>query len=150
MEQFTKLIEFRQAVYDQGLTRARDAQFELLDALLLSPPIRSFPELSLSPVFRRQWSSAYAAIEEGKQNPMWLEGYLIQQIPRTGLRWSESCRRFVDTGASTVFVVCRKRRSAPGWPTATRWWSCRRAVENHCAIRSRPLWRGVPTSSSRR
>ena len=86
MEQFTKLIEFRQAVYDQGLTRARDAQFELLDALLLSPPIRSFPELSLSPVFRRQWSSAYAAIEEGKQNPMWLEGYLIQQIPRRGLQ----------------------------------------------------------------
>jgi len=52
MGQFNKLIEFRQAIYDHGLTRARDAQFELVDALLLSPPIRSFPELSLSPVFR--------------------------------------------------------------------------------------------------
>ncbi len=86
MEQFTRLIEFRQAVYDQGFTRARDTQFELLDALLLSPPIRSFPELSLSPVFRREWSSAYAAIEEGQQDLEWLEGYLIQQVPRRGLQ----------------------------------------------------------------
>jgi hypothetical protein len=52
MEQFTSLVEFRQAVYDRGLTRARDAQFELVDALLLSRPIRSFPELSLSSAFR--------------------------------------------------------------------------------------------------
>ena len=68
MEQFNTLIEFRRAVYDHGLTLAKDAQFELVDALLLSPPIRSFPELSLSPVFRRQWPSAYAAIEEGQQD----------------------------------------------------------------------------------
>ena len=27
MEQFNKLIEFRQAVYENGLIRARDAQF---------------------------------------------------------------------------------------------------------------------------
>lgn len=85
MEHFNTLIEFRQAVYDHGLTLAKDAQFELVDALLLSPPIRSFPELSLSPVFRRQWPSAYAAIEEGKQDRNWLESYFIQQIPRQSL-----------------------------------------------------------------
>jgi hypothetical protein len=84
MEQFTSLIEFRQAVYDHGLTQARDAQFELVDALLLSPPIRSFPDLSLSPVFRRKWSSAYAAIEDGQQDREWLESYFTQQIPRRG------------------------------------------------------------------
>ena len=61
-------FKFRQAVYDHGLTRARDAQFELLDALLLSLPIRSFPELSLSPLFRRRWPSAYATIEQGEQD----------------------------------------------------------------------------------
>ena len=61
MEQFRNLIEFRQAVYDHGLTLAKDAQFELADALLLNPYGRSFPELSLSPVFRRKWHSAYAA-----------------------------------------------------------------------------------------
>jgi hypothetical protein len=75
MEQFNKLIEFRQAIYRQGLTRTQDAQFELLDAPLLSPPVRSFPELSLSPAFRRQWPSAYAAIEEGEQDQAWLERY---------------------------------------------------------------------------
>ncbi|MDH7485408.1 MAG: hypothetical protein QHJ81_03935, partial [Anaerolineae bacterium] len=68
MEQFTNLIEFRQAIYDHGLTYARDAQFDLLDALLLSPPVRSFPELSLSPAFRRRWPSIYAAIQEGRQD----------------------------------------------------------------------------------
>jgi hypothetical protein len=71
MEQFNKLIEFRQAIYDHGLIRAKDAQFELVDALLLSPPVRSFPELSLSPVFRRQWPSVYAAVEDGRQDVRW-------------------------------------------------------------------------------
>lgn len=84
MKQFNKLIEFRQAVYDHGLIRARDAQFELVDALLLGPPIRSFPELSLSPVFQRQWPSAYAAIEDGEQDRAWLESHFIQQIPTRG------------------------------------------------------------------
>ena len=84
MEQFTNLIEFRQAIYEYGLTRARDAQFELLDALLLSPSIRSFPELTLSPAFRRKWPSAYAAIEEGRQDQEWLEGFFAQQIPGEG------------------------------------------------------------------
>jgi len=57
MTQFNNLIEFRQAVYDHGLVRFADAQFDLVDALLLSPPIRSFPELSLSHAFQRQWVS---------------------------------------------------------------------------------------------
>jgi hypothetical protein len=86
MEQFNKLIEFRQAVYDNGLVWVKDAQFELVDALLLSPPIRSFPELSLSPVFRRQWSSAYDAIERGQQDRKWLESYFMQQIPSEGVQ----------------------------------------------------------------
>jgi len=84
MRQFNKLIEFRQATYDNGLIRIRDAQFELVDALLLSPWIRSFPELSLSPVFQRKWSSAYAAIEDGTQDREWLESQFIQQIPSQG------------------------------------------------------------------
>jgi len=84
MEQFTNLIEFRQAIYDHGLTKARNAQFELLGALLLGQPIRSFPELSLLPVFRRGWSSAYAAIEDGEQDREWLEDHFTQRIPRTG------------------------------------------------------------------
>ena len=83
MEQSSKLIEFRQAIHDHGLTRAKDAQFELLDALFPSPVIRSFPELSLSPVSRRQWPSVYAAVEDGGQDVTWLESYAVQQIPVT-------------------------------------------------------------------
>jgi hypothetical protein len=55
-----------------------------VDALLLNPGIRSFPELSLSPVFRRKWPSVYAAIEDGEQNLAWLEAHFVQQIPRPG------------------------------------------------------------------
>ena len=47
MKQFAELIEFRQAVYEHRLSRARDAQFERVDALLLSSLIY---DSSLSPV----------------------------------------------------------------------------------------------------
>ena len=88
MKQFTKLIEFRQAVYEHGLTHARDAQFELVDAILLSPVVRSFPELSLSPCFRRQWTSAYEVIRKGEQGQDWLECYFMHLIPKQGCKVS--------------------------------------------------------------
>jgi hypothetical protein len=84
MQQFNNFIEFRQTVYNQVLTRSRDAQFELVDALLLSAPIHSFPELSLSPAFRRQWHSAYTAMEDGRQDQEKLERYLSQLLPERG------------------------------------------------------------------
>jgi len=84
MEQFNDLTEFRQAMYEHGFTKAKDGQFELVDALLAGGHIRSFPELSLSPVFRRKWPSVYAAIEGGEQNQEWLEACFIEQIPRDG------------------------------------------------------------------
>lgn len=43
MDQFSNLVEFRQAVYERGLGKARDAQFELVDALPPGQPLRSFP-----------------------------------------------------------------------------------------------------------
>jgi hypothetical protein len=73
MEQFHNRIEFRQATYERVFTKARDMQFELVDALLLDRPIRSFPELNPVPTFRRQWHSSYAMIERGDQDWKWLE-----------------------------------------------------------------------------
>ena len=64
-ENLNRLVTFRQTVYNR-LGPARDALFELGDAVLLSPPVRSFPELTLSPIFRRKWSSCYEAIEDGR------------------------------------------------------------------------------------
>lgn len=63
--QLSKLAAFRQSVYG-CLTRARDALFELIDAVLTSPGLASFPELSCAPCFRRQWSSVYEALQDGK------------------------------------------------------------------------------------
>lgn len=58
--QLNKLIEFRQQIYDNALGKARDAQFELVDALLSNCRINSFPELSLASVHQRQWHSSTA------------------------------------------------------------------------------------------
>lgn len=79
-QQLNKIIEFRQTIYQQAFSQERDAQFELLDALTSSGPIYAFPELSLSPFFRRKWGSVYTAVERGRQNREWLTGYLSQQI----------------------------------------------------------------------
>jgi hypothetical protein len=57
-ENINKLVAFRQAAYDV-LGPARDALFELGDAVLLTPRVNSFAELSLSPIFRRRWPSVY-------------------------------------------------------------------------------------------
>lgn len=82
MEQRSRLTRFRQALYDRVLTRRRDAQQELLDALLLSPPVHSFPELSLSPAFKRQWHSLYKALEAGEQDEKACRELIAGQLPR--------------------------------------------------------------------
>jgi len=84
--QLNNLIEFRQTVYDQILIKAGDAQFELIDALLLSDQLGCFAELSLLPVFRRQWPSAYRAIEDGQQSAHGLSHCFIEQLPRAGVQ----------------------------------------------------------------
>ena len=81
-----RLIQFRQAVYRSGFTKLRDTQLELVGSLLLSRPISSFLELGLSPVFRCQLPSAYAALEEGSQDTLWLKERLCSQVPSQGLQ----------------------------------------------------------------
>ena len=58
------LITFRHEVY-QSFTRARDALFNLVDALASEDRAKSLPELSLSPWFERKWPSIYEALEDG-------------------------------------------------------------------------------------
>ncbi len=80
-EQLNKLSAFRQLIYENGLERASDAQFELIDAMLTSDQIRSFAELSLSPLHRRNWSSAYAAIENGQQDSDYVSRLFMHHLP---------------------------------------------------------------------
>lgn len=63
--QLSKLAAFRQSVYG-CLTKACDALFELIDAVLATPQLTSFPELSCAPVFRRKWPSLYEALQDGE------------------------------------------------------------------------------------
>jgi hypothetical protein len=84
--QLTNFIAFRQALYRQGFTQRRDAQFELLDALLAGQPLRSFAELSYAPSFRRTWSSVYAAVEDGRLDTLALRRLLVAQLPTQGVQ----------------------------------------------------------------
>jgi hypothetical protein len=59
------LRDFRHGIYG-CLTRTADALFNTADALLSETQAHSFPELSLSPFFERQWASLYEAFEDGQ------------------------------------------------------------------------------------
>ena len=60
-ETVSQLKQFRQALYESFDLR-RDALMELIDALSSTPDARSVVELSLSPFFRRHYSSVHDAI----------------------------------------------------------------------------------------
>jgi DDE superfamily endonuclease len=77
---FNQLQEFRQTLYDT-LGNARDAIFDLMDAVLVSACIMSFVSLSQSPVFRRQWSSAYAGLQDSQLPRAKVLKLLVKEIP---------------------------------------------------------------------
>ena len=79
-QSFKKLQQFRSQAY-QLLGRAKDATFELMDAVLLTRNVYSFAELSLSPVFRRKWPSLYEALDDCRPNRHKLMKLYLQEIP---------------------------------------------------------------------
>ncbi len=97
----TDLEIFRQRVYEESFLRSRDMLFELVDALLLSPPVDSFAELSLTPVFSRRWSSLYAALARGRVDKAILSRLFAQEVPDQGVQifavdksaWHHPCAR---------------------------------------------------------
>ena len=64
---------------------AQDATFELMDALLLTRKAQSLADLSLSCVFRRQWSSVYEALQDTRPDRQQLMKLYIAQIPQSEL-----------------------------------------------------------------
>ena len=86
-EHINKIIVFRQAIHANGFGKQRDALSEALDALCLTGSFTSFPLLSLSRVFRRQWHSLYKAVERGTVEDKWLSHHLAQQVPRAGIQY---------------------------------------------------------------
>jgi len=78
-----RLEEFRQVAY-KYLGRAKDATFELTDAILLTRNVYCLAELSLSPVFRRKWPSIYEALQDSRPQRQKLMQLYIKQIPAEG------------------------------------------------------------------
>ena len=86
-EHLNKIIEFRQAIHANGFGNQRDALIEALDAICITGTITSFPLLSLSKSFRRQWHSLYKALERGAIEDEWLSYYLAEQVPQKGIQY---------------------------------------------------------------
>ena len=84
-ENINKLIEFRQAIYENGFLARRDALFDLLDVLLSEGLVSSFAMLSQSSQFQRKWPSLYGAVEDGELDCPWLRAYLAHQVPQQGV-----------------------------------------------------------------
>lgn len=104
IEQINNLIEFRQAVHQSGFGKRRDALFELLDAMIERPHADCAAEVSLSPLFRRSWSSLYKAVERGEVNEKSLASLFVGQVPTTKVQvypldstmWAHPAARTLD------------------------------------------------------
>jgi hypothetical protein len=81
MELLSKLKAFRQEAYSY-LVRAKDATFELMDAIMLTRKADSLADLSLCPVFRRKWSSTYESVQDMRPQRNKLMKLYIEQIER--------------------------------------------------------------------
>ena len=79
---YTQLKMFRQSAYS-CMGNARDALFELTDAVIQMQHLQSFVELSCAPAFRRKWSSAYEALQDGQPNRKGLLHLYLQQCKET-------------------------------------------------------------------
>jgi len=77
---FAKLQEFRKSIYE-NLGAAKDAVFELMDAVLTSPSISSYISLSMNPLFRRKWPSIYEALTDSRPARRTLMKLMLQEIP---------------------------------------------------------------------
>lgn len=136
-EQINNLIEFRQAVYQTGLRKQQDALFDLLDALIERPHADCAAEVSLSPQFRRRWSSLYKAVETGRVDTEALATQFVRQVPPTGVQiypldstmWAHPAARTLDGmvyGPSPTKALKRHsivqghEYSLLGWTTASR------------------------------
>jgi hypothetical protein len=82
MESFTDLKAFRKRAYTL-LGNGKDSVCDLMDAVLTSRGVPSFAELSLSPVFRRQWPSLYKVLERSEPPGQSLLALYVEHLPKS-------------------------------------------------------------------
>ncbi|GEM_PF-1847230 len=132
---FNQLQEFRQTLYS-SLGNARDAVFDLMDAVLVSGCIVSFVSLSQSPVFRRQWSSVYAALQDSRLPRSPMLKLLVKQIATAeqpllagdGTRWhrpaAKTLKERTFAGGSGGGITVGHSYSTLAWiPEASGSWA---------------------------
>lgn len=74
-----RLKDFRQAAYEL-LVKAKDATFELMDAVMTTRNAACLAEFSLSPLFSRQWPSVYEALQDCRPDRKKLMLLYLQQL----------------------------------------------------------------------
>lgn len=74
-----RLSSFRQDIYHL-LSFAKDATFELMDAVLTTRNVSCLADFSLSSLFRRKWPSVYEALQDCRPNRNKLMRRYIQEI----------------------------------------------------------------------
>ncbi len=77
---FARLYVFREQLY-ACFGNARDALFNLMDALLCETPARSLAELSLSPFCVRGWGSLYQGLQQAQIDRSQLQRLFARQVP---------------------------------------------------------------------
>lgn len=77
---YDRLTKFRQETYLM-LGKAHDATFELMDSVMTTRNASCLGEFSLSPLFRRKWSSTYEALQDSRPNRNKLMKRYIKEIP---------------------------------------------------------------------
>jgi DDE superfamily endonuclease len=75
-----RLKQFRQETY-QMLGKAKNATFELMDSVMTTRNASCLGEFSLSPLFRRKWSSTYEALQDTRPNRNKLMRRYVEEIP---------------------------------------------------------------------
>ncbi|MEG4121891.1 hypothetical protein QUA43_31070 [Microcoleus sp. N9_B4] len=76
-----RLKEFRQAAYEL-LVKAKDATFELMDAVMTTRNAACLAEFSLNPLFHRQWSSVYEALQDCRPDRKKLMLLYLEQLQK--------------------------------------------------------------------
>lgn len=123
----TTLNEFRHGVY-RCFGNAKDALFNLIDALSSEAAARSFPELSFSPFFERTWASLYEALEDGQIDAEHLREVFLTfaplpepgQVVFLGVDTSHLYRPEAETAADRTLVKLANlpkdtHAACPGW-----------------------------------
>jgi hypothetical protein len=80
------LRAFRYQVYTK-LGCRRDAQFEIMDAVLSTPIVETPAHLSLAPFFQRKWGSISDALNAGTMDPLAMEQVVADYSLEQGPAW---------------------------------------------------------------